>query len=142
MSTVLPPAAALVLVLPLLLLLLLLLLQPTAAKAIAAKAAIAVVRLMMFLSSFEVVRLPRSVPTGPVGLMAPRQPGGSRFDAVPYGDRTALGVDSGQDPRPGERRHRRLGRRFPLPSAQPTLTFDVATDPTERTSVDDRDYRR
>src|SRR6516162_4943516 len=66
MSTVLPPAAALpLLVAPLLaLLLLLLLLQPTAARAIAAKAAIAVVRLMIFLSSFEVVRLPRSVVTG------------------------------------------------------------------------------
>jgi hypothetical protein len=48
MLTVLPPAAALALLLALLLLplLLLLLLQPTAAKAIAAKAAIAVVRLM------------------------------------------------------------------------------------------------
>ena len=53
MSTVLPPPAAgllLVLVVPLPLLL-----QPTAAKAIAAKAAIAVVRLMIFLSLFEVV---------------------------------------------------------------------------------------
>jgi hypothetical protein len=77
MSTVLPPAAALPLLvaLPPLLLLLLLLLQPTAAKAIAVKAAIAVVRLMIFLSSFEIVRLPRSVVTGLVGLMAMRQPG-------------------------------------------------------------------
>src|SRR5215472_641308 len=64
MSTVLPPAAALPLLVALPLLLLLLLLQPTAARAIAAKAAIAVVRLMIFLSSFEVVRLPRSVVTG------------------------------------------------------------------------------
>jgi hypothetical protein len=66
MSTVLPPAAALPLLAALvpLLLLLPLLLQPTAARAIAAKAAIAVVRLMIFLSSFEVVRLPRSVVTG------------------------------------------------------------------------------
>jgi hypothetical protein len=46
MSTV-PPAAALLL---LLVVLLPLLLQPTAAKAIAVKAAIAVVRLMIFLS--------------------------------------------------------------------------------------------
>ena len=61
MSTVLPPAAALALPLALLPLLLLLLLQPTAAKAIAVKAAMAVVRLMIFLSLFEVVRLPRSV---------------------------------------------------------------------------------
>ena len=75
MSTVLPPAAALALPLALVPLLLLLLLQPTAAKAIAVKAAIAVVRLMIFLSSFEVVRLPRSVVTGLVGLMAVRQPG-------------------------------------------------------------------
>ena len=59
MSTVLPPAAALLLALLLPLLLLLLLLQPAAAKAIAARAAIAVVRLMMFLSFIEVVRLPR-----------------------------------------------------------------------------------
>jgi hypothetical protein len=53
MSTVLPPpaAAGLLLELPLLLPLLL---QPTAARAIAAKAAIAVVRLMIFLSLFEV----------------------------------------------------------------------------------------
>src|SRR5262249_23734558 len=65
MSTVLPPAAALpLLVAPPLLLLLLLLLQPTAAKAIAVKAAIAVVLLMIFLSFFEVGRLPRSVRTG------------------------------------------------------------------------------
>src|SRR5258708_31525792 len=64
MPTSLPPAAALglVLVLPPLLLLL----QPTAAKAIAAKAAIAVVRLMIFLSLFEVVRLPPSALTGPL----------------------------------------------------------------------------
>jgi hypothetical protein len=58
MSTVLPPAAALLLALPLLL-------QPAAAKAIAAKAAIAVVRLMIFLSLFEVARLP---PTATVPL--------------------------------------------------------------------------
>jgi hypothetical protein len=74
MSTVLPPAAALLLEAPLLALLLLLLLQPTAAKATAAKAAIAVVRLMIFLSSFEVVRLPRSEWTGPVWVVAVRQP--------------------------------------------------------------------
>jgi hypothetical protein len=53
MSTVLPPAAALPL-LPLVPLLLPLLLQPAAAKAIAAKAAIAVVRLMIFLPHIEI----------------------------------------------------------------------------------------
>jgi hypothetical protein len=52
MSTVLPPAAALPLLvaLPLPPLLLLPLLQPTAANAIAVRAAMAVVRLMIFLS--------------------------------------------------------------------------------------------
>ena len=75
MSTVLPPAAALPLLvaLPPPLLLLLLLLQPTAANAIAVRAAMAVVRLMIFLSFFEVVRLPQSALTGLVcacGLVA------------------------------------------------------------------------
>lgn len=73
MSTVLPPAAALPLLVALPLLLLLLLLQPTAANAIAVRAAMAVVRLMIFLSFFEVVRLPQSALTGLVcacGLMA------------------------------------------------------------------------
>ena len=49
----------------------------TAAKAIAARAAMAVVRLMIFLSFFEVVRLPQSALTGLVcacGLVALRQP--------------------------------------------------------------------
>ena len=75
MSTVLPPAAALPLLVALPLPLLLLLLQPAAAKAIAARAAMAVVRLMIFLSFFEVVRLPQSVLTGLVcacGLVALR----------------------------------------------------------------------
>src|SRR5258708_22597648 len=57
---------------------LLLLLQPTAAKAIAAKAAIAVVRLMIFLSLFEVVRLPPSALTGPLWAHGLRQPEGGR----------------------------------------------------------------
>ena len=75
MSTVFPPpAAGVLLVLPPLLLLL----QPTAAKAIAAKAAIAVVRLMIFLSLFEVVRRPPSAPTGPLWAHGLRQPGGGR----------------------------------------------------------------
>ena len=104
MSTVLPPAAALPLLVPLLLLLLLLLLQPTAAKAIAVKAAIAVVRLMIFLSSFEVVRLPRSVVTGLVRAHGLAAAGDGRSDEVPYGGRTALGADPG----PGERRGRHL----------------------------------
>src|SRR5215472_6098694 len=79
MSTVLPPAAALPLLVALpLLLLLLLLLQPTAARAIAAKAAIAVVRLMIFLSLFEVARLPPSALTGPLWAHGLRQPGGGR----------------------------------------------------------------
>src|SRR5258708_903245 len=76
MSTTLPPAAALGLVLALPPLLLLL--QPTAAKAIAAKAAIAVVRLMIFLSLFEVVRLPPSALTGPLWAHGLRQPEGGR----------------------------------------------------------------
>jgi len=117
MSTVLPPAAALVLV-PLVPLLLLLLLQPTAAKAIAVKAAIAVVRLMIFLSSFEVVRLPRSVVTGPVWAYGHAAAGDGRPYEVPYGGRTALGVDSGTDPGPGARRGRHL-RRIPHPGAEP-----------------------
>src|SRR5215471_4980630 len=78
MSTVLPPAAAPPLLVALPLLLLLLLLQPTAANAIAVRAAMAVVRLMIFLSFFEVVRLPQSALTGLVcacGLVALRQPG-------------------------------------------------------------------
>jgi len=77
MSTVLPPpaAAGLLLELPLLLPLLL---QPTAAKAIAAKAAIAVLRLMVFLSLFAVVRLPPGAPTGPLWAHGLRQPGGGR----------------------------------------------------------------
>ena len=105
MSTVLPPAAALPLLVALpLLLLLLLLLQPTAARAIAAKAAIAVVRLMIFLSSFEVVRLPRSVVTGLVRAHGLAAAGDGRSDEVPYGGRTALGADPG----PGERRGRHL----------------------------------
>ena len=105
MSTVLPPAAALPLLVALpLLLLLLLLLQPTAAKAIAVKAAIAVVRLMIFLSSFEVVRLPRSVVTGRVRAHGLAAAGDGRSDEVPYGGRTALGADPG----PGERRGRHL----------------------------------
>src|SRR5215469_2645965 len=75
MSTVFPPpAAGVLLVLPPLLLLP----QPTAAKAIAAKAAIAVVRLMIFLSLFEVVRRPPSAPTGPLWAHGLRQPGGGR----------------------------------------------------------------
>ena len=72
MSTVFPPAAALPLLVALPLLLLPLL-QPTAANAIAVRAAMAVVRLMIFLSFFEVVRLPQSALTGLVcacGLVA------------------------------------------------------------------------
>jgi hypothetical protein len=53
---------------------------------------------MIFLSSFEVVRLPRSVVTGLVGLMVVRQPGMGRSGEVPYGGRTALGVDSAPIP--------------------------------------------
>ena len=123
MSTV-PPAAPLLLALPLLLLLLLLLLlQPTAAKATAAKAAIAVVRLMMFLSLFEVVRLPWSAPTGPVRAYGPatarrwlvqrrrlrrRHRPGSRFQPGPRAGRT-----SPQAPRPA----------ISLPSAGPASTL-------------------
>jgi hypothetical protein len=70
MSTVLPPAAGLVLP-PLLPLLVLLLLQPAAAKAIAAKAAIAVVRLMIFLPQVELARPPRSALTGLIRAHGP-----------------------------------------------------------------------
>ena len=120
MSTVLPPAAALALLLALLPLLLLLL-QPAAAKAIAAKAAIAVVRLMIFLSFFEVVRLPWSEWTDLVWARGRTAAGDGRLDDLPYGGRTAVGADSGQDPGPGERRGRRLSRRFPHPGAAPTI---------------------
>ena len=96
MSTVLPPAAALPLLVALPLLLLLLLLQPTAANAIAVRAAMAVVRLMIFLSFVEVVRLPRSALTGlvcacglwPCGLAAA---GRGRSDEVIYGGGTVQG---------------------------------------------------
>jgi hypothetical protein len=113
MSTVLPPAAALLLAL-LPLLLLLLLLHPAAAKAIAAKAAIAVVRLMMFLSFIEVVRLPRERTDRPGSGSWPGDSRGvRRFDAVPYGDDTAQGSRVPPAPGLGERRRRHLGRRFP-----------------------------
>jgi len=74
MSTVLPPAAALVLP-PLVPLLLLLLLQPAAAKAIAAKAAIAVVRLMNLPPKVELVRPPRCALTGLVRAHGPAAAG-------------------------------------------------------------------
>ena len=91
MSTALPPAAAaLPLLVVLLLLLLLLLLQLTAAKAIAAKAAIAVIRLMIFLSSFEVVRLPQSESTGLVWARGHEAAGDGRLDDLPYGGENAL----------------------------------------------------
>ena len=80
MSTVLPPAAALLL-LPLLPLLLPLLLQPAAAKAIAAKAAIAVVRLMIFLPQIEIARPPRSALTGLVRAHGPAAAGDGRLRA-------------------------------------------------------------
>lgn len=134
MSTVLPPAAALPLLVALPLLLLLLL-QPTAAKAIAAKAAIAVVRLMIFLSFFEVVRLPWSEWTGPVWARGHAAAGGGRLDVVPYGGRIALGVDSGQDPGPGERRRRHLSQRFPHPGAEPTGPPSVCRTPTRSVSM-------
>ena len=119
MSTVLPPAAALPLLVALPLLLLLLLLQPTAAKAIAVKAAIAVVRLMIFLSSFEVVRLPRSVVTGLVRAHGRAAAGMAGLTKSLYGGCAAPGAGSGTDPGPGERRGRHL-RRFPHPGAEPT----------------------
>ena len=92
MSTVLPPAAALPLLVALpLLLLLLLLLQPAAANAIAARAAMAVVRLMIFLSFFEVVRLPQSVLTGLVCACGLAAAGRGRSDEVTYGGGTVQG---------------------------------------------------
>jgi len=94
MSIALPPAAALLLLLlllPLLLLLLLLLLQPTAANAIAARAAMAVVRLMIFLSFFEVVRLPQNALTGLVCACGLAASGRGRSDEVTYGGGTVQG---------------------------------------------------
>jgi hypothetical protein len=75
MSTALPPPAALLVLPPLLPLLVLLLLQPAAAKAIAAKAAIAVVRLMIFLPQVEIARSPRSALTGLVCAHGPAAAG-------------------------------------------------------------------
>ena len=68
MSTVLPPDELLLDELPPALVLLLLLLQPTTAMATAAKAAIAGVRLIIFLSLILLVRLPRSLLTDRSGL--------------------------------------------------------------------------
>ena len=124
MSTVLPPAAALPLELPLLLLLLLLL-QPAAAKAIAAKAAIAVVRLIVFLSFIELVpavakrtdrpgsgsspRDNRKVADSTKARYGDRIPPGSRFRPGLWAGRT-----SPQPPRPA----------ISLPRAEPACTFD------------------
>src|ERR1700685_1529170 len=96
MSTVLPPAAALLVLPPLLPLLLLLLLQPAAAKAIAAKAAIAVVRLMIFLPQVEIVRAAAERPDGP---SLPSWPCGRRGMAVLTKSLTAAGP---RFPHPGE----------------------------------------
>ena len=120
MSTVLPPAAALLLLLPLLPLLLPLLLQPAAAKAIAAKAAIAVVRLMIFLPQIEIVRPPRSALTGLVRAHGPAAAGDGRFGEVPDGGRAAIShPGEGYWPRPFD-----VFRR-PDPSA-PALTTGIA----------------
>jgi hypothetical protein len=91
MSTV-PPAAALLLEL-VLLVLLLLLLQPAAATAIAAKAAMAVVRLT-FLPLIDEVPLPRSAPGDPVWAHHPRRPEVAGL-ARSYGGRPPQAVDSG-----------------------------------------------
>ena len=90
MSTVLPPAAALPLLVALPLLLLPLL-QPTAANAIAVRAAMAVVRLMIFLSFFEVVRLPQNALTGLVCACGLAASGRGRSDEVTYGGGTVQG---------------------------------------------------
>src|SRR5215471_208681 len=111
MSTVLPPpaAAGLLLELPLLLPLLL---QPTAASAIAAKAAIVVVRLMIFLS---LLRLSGCRQANDRPALGSRPAAAGRWPVCrsPTAARPAQGVDSGQDPGPGECRRRRLGRRVP-----------------------------
>ena len=116
----LPPAA---------LVLLLLLLQPAAAKAIAAKAAIALVRLIIFLSLIEVVRLPRSALTGLVWASSPCAAGDERIEHILCGGRTDLGVDSGQDPEPGERCREHLGRRFPHPGAESASSPSICRTP-------------
>jgi hypothetical protein len=95
-----PPADALLVAPPLVVLLLL---QPTAARAIAAKAAIAVVRLMIFLLLFELSGRTDRPGLGP-WPQRPRVAGLMRSLRRTH----ALGVDSG----PGERRMH-LGRRFP-----------------------------
>src|SRR5262249_5982900 len=117
MSTVLPPpAAGLLLALPLLLLLL----QPTAAKAIAAKTAIPLVRLMIFLSWFEVVGC-----------------GSRRWSVLrsPYSGPTAQGVGSGQDLGPGECRRGHLGRPFPHTGAEPSSPPSIRRTPARSVCV-------
>jgi hypothetical protein len=135
MSTVLPPPLAAGLELVLELPPLLLLLQPTAAKAIAAKAAIAVVRLMIFLSLFEVVRLPPSALTGPLWAHGVRQQGGGRCAGAPYGGPTVQGVDSGQGPGPGECRGGHLARRFPYTGAAPSSPPSIRRTPAGSLSI-------
>src|SRR3974377_2561054 len=98
MSTVLPPAAGVAGVAgpagPVVVLLVLLL-ERTPATAIAAKAAIADVRLMIFLSSFELVLLPRSALTGLVRAQAARHLGGGRSAGSRYGGRAGPGSGRG-----------------------------------------------
>jgi hypothetical protein len=73
MSIVLPDALLEELLLPVVVLLLLLLLQPAAARATAAKAAIAEVRLIIFLSLiFCATRLPRSTPASRPAWASPQ----------------------------------------------------------------------
>jgi hypothetical protein len=111
MSTVLPPPDEPLLLVLLLPVLLLVLLQPTAARAIAAKAAIAVVRLIVFLSLIEVFPLPQRIgrPGGGFRSGGSRGMHGSAQSAGVAGP--AWGVDSGQDLVPGERLRAHLGRR-------------------------------
>src|ERR1700732_851515 len=89
MSTVLPPAAALVLPPPLLLLLLPLLLRPRAARPIATKAAIAVVRLMIFLPKLRLSGR-RGAPYRPGSGSWPCGRRGWPVGEVPYRGRTAI----------------------------------------------------
>jgi hypothetical protein len=95
-------------------LLLLLLLQPAAAKAIAARAAIAVVRLIIFIF-LSLIGIPAAVKQAgwPASGFSPC--GGRGMDDVTKsscGGRTGLGVDSCQCPEWGEHYREHLGRRF------------------------------
>jgi len=61
--------------------------------------------------------------------MAPRQPGGGLLVGVPYGGRTATGVDSSQVPGPREYPRGHLGRRCPHPGARSSSPPSICRTP-------------